>query len=120
MHIDNKKVKISNINIFKDKGEHIILFGFNKILESTKEMFKDYKNLKELDFNNFTTNEINNMDGMFYGCFSLKSLNLKNFNTKKVINMSYLFFECYAIHEIILDNFDTSNVIDMKYMFADC
>ena len=118
--IDNKTIKKSSLYKFNNKGEYEVLFGFNKSLESTDEMFKDCKNLRSLNFSNFKTSEIKNMNGMFNRCYSLKSLNLSNFVTKKVTNMSYLFNECYAIGNIILDNFDTSNVVDMKYMFADC
>ena len=34
------------------------------------------------------------MNGMFYGCSSLKELNLNNFNTNNVTNMSGMFSGC--------------------------
>ena len=34
------------------------------------------------------------MNAMFYGCSSLKELNLNNFNTNNVTNMSFMFSEC--------------------------
>ena len=34
------------------------------------------------------------MSGMFYECSSLKELNLNNFNTNNVTNMSCMFSEC--------------------------
>ena len=34
------------------------------------------------------------MSGMFYGCSSLKELNLNNFNTNNLNNMSYMFDGC--------------------------
>ena len=49
-------------------------------------MFKECKNLEELDLSTFNTNNVKNMCGMFYGCSSLKELNLSNFNTNKVTN----------------------------------
>ena len=34
------------------------------------------------------------MEGMFSGCSSLKELNLNNFNTNNVTNMRYMFSKC--------------------------
>ena len=34
------------------------------------------------------------MYGMFWGCSSLKELNLDNFNTNNVTNMRYMFTGC--------------------------
>ena len=34
------------------------------------------------------------MSGMFYGCSSLKELNLNNFNTNNVTYMRYMFSKC--------------------------
>ena len=34
------------------------------------------------------------MNAMFLGCSSLKELNLNNFNTNNVTNMSYMFYGC--------------------------
>ena len=31
---------------------------------------------------------------MFYGCSSLKELNLNNFNTNNVTNMNFMFYGC--------------------------
>ena len=56
-------------------------------------MFEGCSSLKELNLNNFNTNNVTNMRDMFFGCSSLKELNLNNFNTNNVINMSYMFFE---------------------------
>ena len=37
------------------------------------------------------------MSFMFSGCSSLKELNLNNFNTNNVTNMSYMFSGCIAL-----------------------
>ena len=60
------------------------------------------------------------MSGMFYGCSSLKELNLNNFNTNNVTNMSGMFDGCSSLKELNLINFNTNNVIDMSYMFSGC
>ena len=57
-------------------------------------MFGDCKLLTNINLSNFNTNNVINMNGMFYGCSSLKDINLSNFNTNKVTNMNYMFGDC--------------------------
>ena len=57
-------------------------------------MFNRCKSLKELNLNNFNTDNVKYMDLMFNGCSSLKELNLNNFNTNNVIDMKSMFFGC--------------------------
>ena len=45
-------------------------------------MFRGCSSLKELNLNNFNTNNVTDMSDMFRGCSSLKELNLNNFNNK--------------------------------------
>ena len=60
------------------------------------------------------------MTCMLYGCSSLKELNLNNFNTNNVTNMCCLFSECSSLKELNLNNFDTNNVTFMSGMFSGC
>ena len=57
-------------------------------------MLNGCSSLKELNLNNFNTNNITKMSGMFSGCLSLKELNLNNFNTNNVNDMHNMFFGC--------------------------
>ena len=57
-------------------------------------MFYECYSLKELNINNFNTNNVTDMGGMFGGCSSLKELNLNNFNTNNVTNMRHMFSKC--------------------------
>ena len=57
-------------------------------------MFYKCSSLKELNLNNFITNNVTNMNGMFHGCSSLKELNLNNFNNNNVTDMRYMFYGC--------------------------
>ena len=57
---------------------------------------------------------------MFCGCSSLKELNLNNFNTNNVTDMSYMFCGCSSCKELNLNNFNTNNVTNMLYMFSGC
>ena len=46
---------------------------------------------------NCNTENICNMEYMFYGCYSLKYLNISNFSTKNVINMNSMFSGCTSL-----------------------
>ena len=50
--------------------------------------------IKKINLSNFNTNNVTNMNSMFYECSSLKELNLNNFNTNNVTNMSGMFGGC--------------------------
>ena len=57
-------------------------------------MFNGCSALKELNIENFDTNNVTNMSNMFSGCSSLKELNIFNFNTNSATNKNKMFFEC--------------------------
>ena len=60
------------------------------------------------------------MSWMFSGCSSLKELNLNNFNTNNVTDMSWMFYGCSSLKELNLINFNTNNVTNMRCMFSEC
>ena len=67
------------------------------------------------------TENVTNMESMFYYCSSLKKINFgNNFNTTNVTNMAYMFYKCSNLIKLDLKNFDTTNVEDMGYMFSGC
>ena len=80
-------------------------------------MFCNCSSLKELNLNNFNSNNVTNMSNMFCGCSSLEKLNLNSFNTKKVTNMCSMFKGCASLNELNLDNFNINNGNDMKDRF---
>ena len=47
-----------------------------------------------INLNNFNTNNVTDMSGMFDGCSSLKELNINNFNTNNVTDMYRMFYGC--------------------------
>ena len=57
---------------------------------------------------------------MFYGCSSLKELNLNNFNTNNVTNMRCMLSGCSSLNELNLSNFNTNNISNMSDMFRGC
>ena len=66
------------------------------------------------------TENVMNMNSMFYYCCSLTELDLNNFNTENVMYMSYMFNMCSNLEKLDIKNFNTTNVTDMPYMFSGC
>ena len=87
---------------------------------NSSKMFDNLTSLKILDFNNFNTSQVINMDCMFSWCSSLTSLDVSNWDTSKVTNMHNMFFNCYALQTLNISNWDTSKVTNMSYMFESC
>ena len=104
----NENDKISKINIFIDYQ-----------VESFNELFYNCKCIESICFKKFYRNNVTDMSYMFY-ISSLKELNLNNFNTNNVINMSCMFSGCSSLKELNLNNFNTNNVTYMSYMFSKC
>ena len=88
---------------------------------SCTEMFEDFKNLVQINFNNnFNTSKVTNMGSMFFNCTSLTNLDLSSFNTSKITDMSQMFYICSSLTSLDLSNFNTSNVTNMSDMFYIC
>ena len=54
-------------------------------------MFAECKNIIGIDFTEFISDEVTNMEYMFYNCKNLKYLNLLSFKTKRKSNMNFMF-----------------------------
>ena len=83
-------------------------------------MFSRCSNFITLDLSGFNTSNVTEMRSMFEDCKELLYLDLSQFDTSKVTDMNSMFYNCSKATFIDVANFDTSNVIDMSYMFAYC
>lgn len=84
-------------------------------------MFSSKSNLVSINFKNFYTSNVTNMESMFNWCKGLTTLDVSNFDTSKVKNMRVMFNNCTNLTSLDLgDKFDTSNVTDMYSMFRTC
>ena len=83
-------------------------------------MFADCKASTALDVSNFNTQNVTNMNRIFYNCQALTSLDLSNFNTQNVTDMSSMFYFCYSLTALDLSKFNTQNVTNMEDMFYYC
>ena len=85
------------------------------------DMFYSCSGLISLDVTHFNTANVTSMSCMFDGCSGLISLDVTNFNTANVTDMSKMFFCCYKLKKIyVSDKFVTDDVISSEYMFMRC
>ena len=88
---------------------------------STAFWFYDCSNLTEIvEIENLRTNNVTEMQFMFYGCSGLTSLDVSNFDTGKVEHMGYMFYNCCGLTSLDVSHFDTKNVRETTSMFAGC
>ena len=92
-----------------------------KINLNAKNMFRNCKIIKEIDFSFFDVSRIFNMEHMFDSCTSLTSV--LNFFPENVQDMSYLFHNCISLTYVEFNN--TANLtytkaINMEFMFSNC
>ena len=88
---------------------------------STVYWFQNCSNLTSIEgLENLHTEEVTDMNSMFYSCRSLTSINLSSFNTAKVTSMESMFWKCDKLTTLDVSNFNTANVTDMNYMFGSC
>ena len=118
-----------NINIKSTKGmfkscQNLKEIKFNNYffqkVEDLGYMLQDCKSLNSLDFSNIITNETKDIKYMFSNCISLTSINLYGSDTSNLININGLFYNCSSLISIDLSSFKTLNIISMSYMFAYC
>ena len=83
-------------------------------------MFSNCSNLGLVDFTNFNTTNVKQINSMFFGCQSLSSLDLSSFNTSHVTNMSSLFYDCTNLSLLNISSFSVvkNHYIISKYKFS--
>jgi surface protein len=88
---------------------------------STAYWFVSCKSLTSITgLENLKTDNVTDMNSMFWGCSGLTSLDLSGFNTQNVTNMSLMFDDCSSMTTLNLSAFNTQNVTDMGGMFEGC
>ena len=118
--IDGKTKRFKKSFFPTKTGIFLIKIIFKNKLSNCEYMFYECKNIIDIDFSKFNTENVKNMKYMFYFCIGLESLNLSSFNTKNVYNMESMFQKCYSLTTINLSSFNTENVHNMDSMFSEC
>ena len=115
MVVDSKTISYK----FTTSNNTIQLIWDNQITNCSY-MFSGCKTITGLDFSNFNSSNVVDMNQMFYQCNELEYLNISNLDTSSVTNMNMMFFGCLKITSIDISNFDTSKVVNMDALFDYC
>ena len=110
------------LEIKQNSEIEIYIFNYTTSLEKffSKEIDDKVQYIKTLNFSNFKTSLVKNMNSMFYGCSLLESLDLSVFDTSSVNDTNSMFYGCSSLESLDLSNFKTSLVTDMNSMFYGC
>ena len=118
--INNKPIPFNYFHNFESQKIYKIKYIFKNNLTNINHMFFKCENITNLDFSNFNSEDVMDMEAMFAECTSLTNINLSNFNTQKVSNMNHLFYNCESLTNLDLSNFNTRNIKIMCSMFEGC
>jgi len=119
LYINNIKYKYNKYFIPKNEGKYNIKLKFNINIKDCSYMFANCVNIEKINLIDFNTENIINMQYMFYEC-NIKNINLFSFKTKKVKNMCNLFGNCKNIKHLDLSFLDINNVTDISGLFKGC
>ena len=120
LFIDNQKIKFKKYFVPEKCGIHQIKIIFDFKITNCAYMFSKCKNILNIDFSLFNTEDVTNMESMFSYCENLTNIDLSNFKTNNLSNMKNMFYGCKNISNIDLSNFNTENVTNMEWLFANC
>jgi len=119
--IDNRTINSSDY--LEIKSNSSIIINMQSSIKDISHFFdmkydRNAKNIISIDFTNFNSSLITDINSLFKGCVSLNKIIFSNFSTSLVKNMSEMFLGCKSLKEIDLFNFNTSSVIDMSNIFS--
>ena len=137
MYIDGKIITPNNFYTFKKKGNHIILYSFNKFnnnsllkINEGNGIFSGVVNLLKAEFSEY---EKDYPDVRFYrmfdGCINLRFVDFSNIKLKYSNNNNIFFMEYFTKMDYMFNN--CKNLIELKfskylpitnskYMFNNC
>ena len=118
-HLEHNPNRLFGHEFVQNNKDNIIL----KINGKESKLIEEYdlKNgINNIEIN--ITNNLNNLEKMFYQSCSLKEIEeLKYLNTKEVINFSWMFCKCSSLSDIKpLQNWNVSNGNNFSDMFNEC
>ena len=87
---------------------------------SMKGMFDGCSIIAELDLSMFKTSMVKDMSSMFYKCKKLKTLDLSGFTTIKVTTFASMFEGCKELEALNISGFSTTKTTNVLDMFKDC
>ena len=127
IYINGIKQDLINSSYFFNETDNYIKLEWNKGITACAHMFRECKDITEINLTNFISSSITSTHAMFYNCQSLTSVIFANFNTSNVKDMYSMFRDCKSLTSLNLSHFDTSNVSSnreissgMHAMFMGC
>lgn len=84
------------------------------------EMFYDCADLQNIDLTHFNTANVEDMSEMFYCCKALTSLDLSSFYTLSLTNTQSMFWACSSLQSIYAHDWTSKSLTQSKYMFLGC
>lgn len=103
---------------FSQSIKHVI-FASGVSAYTCEGMFKDFRNLQDVDFSGLDASTTTSMSYMFSGCEALEAVDLSSLGLSSVRDLSRLFSGCSSLRSVTLGG-NASAVTDMSYMFSGC
>ena len=119
---ENETINVTEKNYFinSEEAETFVIMKWYNYPSSTRSMFENCTNIKEIDLTEFNLTPIINAENMFFNCKSLTSIKFGNFDTPFLNSTYKMFYHCSSLISIDLSEFNTSNVVNMGLMFYEC
>ena len=119
---EDGQIKTSGFSISSGIKIEIHLSFFTKSLSHffDTEYDTNAENLAFVDFSNFDSSLITDMNSLFKGCKSLENIIISNLNTSSVNNMNSMFYGCTELKYLDISNFNTLELVDVSEMFSGC
>ena len=87
-------------------------------LTTGRNLFSNYNNLSNIEFNNINTSRVTDMSNMFSNWTKLTTIDLSSFDTSSVTTMNMMFYNSDCLKELDISMLDTSNLEDVNYFVA--
>lgn len=117
---DPSSVTISSSSYFPDYLiKKIDLTDVNITMTSYKQMFYNFKNLKEIvGLNTLDTSNVTTMESMFQDCYSLTSLDLSSFTIGSSVTIPEMFSYCSKLSNLVINTIELG--YDCSGLFRGC
>ena len=76
--------------------------------------------MTEINVSHFKTDQVENMEAMFNGCYNLRKLDVSGFDTRKATNMKNMFSFCENLTQLDTSNFYYAPNVNVEGMFKEC
>ena len=93
---------------------------FKVTLNNLNEVFKDIKELINVDLSHFEMENVLSMNSTFSGCLNLNNINFEGINSNNLIDMAYTFENCKNLKNLDLSPIKSGKLRIIKGIFSEC